>query len=864
MKMIRYIIYVVFFMTGLSSCVMEDVLDPSETGNGIEEVLPDDMYFILEPPTPHTRVVYTNEYKSMFEREDIVGCFAVNKSTLELMPENDGYKRNASYRVAVHTNVETDEERYFLAPMTVSDNLPRTDNVMYLFYYPYDNSLDDVSSLADLKNYSHTVRENQNNRDYYEASDLMWDFCEPDHERNCVYVRMDHAMANIIVEVSPDLIDVNYTIPVPVLQNLATTANGIDLTSTSSELMVPYTTDNASPIAMWEFGKANSGNYMFRATVPAFQTIEVSQVLLQIHAPDNVKHNYRCQKSITFQPGMNYFFHAKMPDPEDDVDDGQVVAPEITDDDTWVYDVLDPDTHQPVGLLCKEYLYFQPGQSASVADKKTGTSYTSGSQSTKYLSSQAWVFYKNRPSGEPDLDVGYVMRFETDIRYKGDGGTSGYWPLPHNSITDTGSGLFTPDHGHSWVSSMSGVSDWMTQDGLYGKSSDDYVENYMHGGKVIWDGTGNRIQWFEMPAEQHTNAQAEHAHIAIDPNGDTYICYNDITIDSPHKIAILIPHYLVDRRVSGSSGVNERLYPLVKVGYNHFWMSLALRTATQVDGTPITNYNTKGAPGVSVPSSSADRNAGYIYSSKANTPGAGFEHYDPYNQYTVEEREQKQISPMYNFKTLDGAGMVPTSAYAHARYYMPTRQDVMAMMEYLGWHAGAKLMTRGVRTRDKVNVPANPNFAESEYEALLHGKYTTGGANQYGANICGFDLRAEGYCEGGLKQMGEVGGIILREPDPDGTGPKTGCYIYSLPYYLLFSNENPSTFINKNDVFREQWGDATSSSFATLRFFLKFNGQADNSSGGMSLMSAKKMLTKASSQKMVSRDVYVGLEVVVE
>lgn len=863
MKMIRYIIYMVFFMTGLSSCVMEDVLEPSETVNGIEEALPDDMYFILEPPTPHTRVIYTNEYKSLFEREDIVGCFAVRKSTMELMPENEGYKRNATYRVAVHTNVETDEERYFLAPMTVSDNLPRTDDIMYLFYYPYDKTLDEVSSLTELKNYSHTVREDQNNRDYYEASDMMWDFCEPDHERNCVYVRMDHAMANIIVEVSPDLIDVDYTIPVPVLQNLATTANGIDLTSTSSEQMDPYDTDNAGQVAMWEFGKANSGNYMFRATVPAFQTIEVSQVLLQIQAPDHVKHNYRCQKTITLQPGMNYFFHAKMPDPEDDVDDGQVVAPEVTDDDTWVYDVLDPDTHQPVGLLCKEYLYFQPGHSASVADQKTGTSYTNGSQSTKYLSSQAWVFYKNRPSGEPDLDVGYVMRFEADIRYKGDGETSGYWPLPHNSITDTGSGLFTPDHGHSWVSSDGG-SDWRIKDGLHGKSSDDFVEYYMHGGKVIWDGTGNRIQWFEMPAEQHTNAQAEHAHIAIDPNGDTYICYNDITIDSPHKMAILIPHYLVDRRVSGNRSVNERLYPLVKIGYNDFWMSLALRAATKVDGTPITNYNTKGSPGVSLPSSLADRNAGYIYSSKADASGLGFTDYDPYNQYTVEKRDTLQISPMYNFMALEGAGMVPASAYAHAEYYMPGRQDVMRMMEYLGWHAGAKLMTRGVRTRDKVKVPADPNFAESEYEALLHGKYTTGGANQYGANICGFDLRAEGYCEGGLKLMGEVGGILLRENDPDGNGPKTGCYIYSLPYYLLFSNEDPSTFINKNDVFREQWNDGPSSSFATIRFFLKFHGQADNSSGGLSLMGLGQSLTKAPSEKVVSRDVYVGLEAAAE
>ena len=112
--------------------------------------------------------------------------------------------------------------------------------------------------------------------------------------------------------------------------------------------------------------------------------------------------------------------------------------------------------------------------------------------------------------------------------------------------------------------------------------------------------------------------------------------------------------------------------------------------------------------------------------------------------------------------------------------------------------------------------------------------------------------------------MGEVGGILLRENDPDGSGPQTGCYIYSLPYYLLFSNEDPSTFINKNDVFREQWNDGPSSSFATIRFFLKFNGQADNSSGGMSLMGLGQSLTKVPSEKVVSRDVYVGLEAAAE
>ena len=181
---------------------------------------------------------------------------------------------------------------------------------------------------------------------------------------------------------------------------------------------------------------------------------------------------------------------------------------------------------------------------------------------------------------------------------------------------------------------------------------------------------------------------------------------------------------------------------------------------------------------------------------------------------------------------------------------MPRRSDIVTMMEYLGWHSGMKIMTRGVRTRE-----GTTGYLETEYEALRGGKYTHGGANKFGANICGFDLRAEGYFfNGGFLNVGVSGAFLLME-ESTGAGD-LGAYIFSLPYYLQFNNANPSGF--GADVCVKIWDTPNlGKNYATIRFFMQFAGQDDT--GGL-VVSSLSMGTKASAGQVESRDIYVGVD----
>lgn len=812
--------------------VIEDLTDVETQGD-----LPDSVYFLLSPPNPQTRVVYMDEFRSLFEREDRVGCFALNE---DLTPK-DGYMANACYRVAIHTNLKTGKDRYFLAAMTTYDDLPR-DAAKYLFYYPYDEN---VKSLDDLMKYRHEVQTDQNMRESYEASDLLWDICTPKDGGKYADVEMDHAMANIIVEVDTDLIDPSAG-EVPVLLDMFTEVLELNLVCETLDDMVYEPYRSLKDVRMWEFGKAVSGNYLFRAVVPAHQTIDAGSRILRIPNEGHPK-VYKCGADVTLEPGKNYYFNLGTSVGT------QIVAPTVTDKDTWVYDVLDPETKQPVGLLCKEYLYFQPGHSLTDADSPTGTLYNSGE--SKFISSQAWVLYINE-DGIPDLNTGYVLKFVNDVRQSGESGICGYWPEPHYNV-DAG-GVFTPSHGHTWVYSS---------EKCCGEDSSDWTEHYMHGGVITWDGVNNKISWFELPDDLVTNeVAATQGHVAIGDDGVPFLCYDEIG-SAGHKIALLSPHNLIDRRVSITRSVDERSYPLVKIGYNQFWMAYELRTNTQIDGTPVTNYNTIGSPGISLPANVKDINPGYLFINRGLSPIQDsneertetfvidgvthtFSYYDPFNQFpTVEEREKLKIAPMYNFLVHEGSGMLPLSMFTGGHYYMPTRADFLLLVKYLGWNWGAKLMTRDVRIRGN-------GVEETVYEALMAGKYINfNDANRYAANICGFDLRAEGYrYDGAFRRIGTAGSVSLREGENN--------YIFSLPYYLVYNPaQSVDDLLGNTDMFiptRDNANQGPGVTFAPLRFFLKFEGQADT--GGLVISSLSTGTKSALEAPAASRDVYVGVE----
>lgn len=823
-------------------------MEPVRPGLPSGEAFPDSVYFILEDPTPQTRVIYADAIHSDFEKEDTVGCFALD-ADLNVISEST---KNARYRVSVHTNVETGEDRRFLAPISDEDDLPRNDSYKYLFYYPYDKN---VKELSDLQKYSHMILANQNQREKYEASDLLWDICAPDPTLHCVFVKMDHAMSNVIVEVEPSLIKEG---TVPTLLGRPKGVRQLNLVRGSLEEMennlddVSYLlVDDTQDIIMWEFGRANSGNYMFRAIVPSNHVITPGTTILSIVNTKGVTKKYKTSMNmskISFKPGRNYYLNV--------VEKHDYVAPEIGDDETWVYDVLDPETGQPVGLLCREYLHFQPGKETFDTDIPTGTPYSGTEGNSKYISSQAWVFYKLRASGEPNLDEGYVLRFVYDVVYAGDG----LWPYPFEGIPK--GGFFTPKHGHAWTRNIDGNDLWDAP-GVWGTDSKDHEDYFMHSGKITWDGSNNKISWFTLPDAEITNEDAENnGHIAIPLNGDPYLCYNAITDEAPHKIGILSPHYLVDRRVGKQRGVEERLYPLVKIGYNQFWMSSDLRAATQVDGSALVNYNSSG-PALDFPVNRGDMAAGYVFSFKEtfdNDIPNKHSSYDPYNQLDASVREQHKVAPMYNFLVLEGAGMVPRSFYGVAEYCMPSWHDMESMHKYVGWGFNGKIATRGIRERKYAN---NRVWLESEWDAYLNGKYvdtrSSDNMHKYNANICGFDLRPEGVVNNGtMFQIGLRSGIMLL----GGVNDPTAEYIYSWTHQDVTNPESGFVSLEGDTFIRVQTTiDTRPTYFAPLRFFLKFNGQAD--SGGISVSSlAKGARTKSPTAPVETRDVYIGVEAV--
>lgn len=869
MKMKRNI-YIAFLSIVLffTSCAMEEAFEPVVPE--VEAELPDSVFFILADPAPLTRVTYAGDgLHADFEKEDLVGCFALNDDLTAA--EGEGFKPNACYRVSVHTNITTGEDRRFLSPVTDSDDLDKS-KTKYLFYYPYDP---EITSLDQLEKYTHSVNTDQNDRDRYEASDLLWDICTPIAELKSVEVEMDHAMAQIIVEVESDLIKEG---TVPTLLDIPTTVSMLDLVKLDLAEMTAdmdvedsyeLAEDSRKSITMWEFGYATSGNLMFRAAVPANHTISSGSKILSLENPEGNKVTYRLSKGLSFEPGKTYLMTL--------VSRIDVVAPEITDEDSWVLDVLDPETREPVGLLCREYVRFQPGASSQTEpDYITGELYNGGT--TKYISSQAWVFYK-MDGDYPDLDEGTVLRFIYDVRANvkdsrdfvdGNWKTAWFWPSPHIQKGErTIGGLFTPEHGHDWVLSVdgnNGVSavdgvEYLDQNNTSAPSAGPYEhkEHYMHGGVLVWDGDNNVIDNFILPTNNITNQEAkDNGHIAIPSQGAPFVSYSALDPNNPtvdvdgNKVGLLTQHYLIDRRIGKQRRAEERMYPLVKIGYNQFWMTYSLRAATLSDGTPIPNYNSETVGNVLF-GSSDDLSPSFLYSSVTCDDGQIF---NPYHTMDITEREKYKISVLYNYACVISEHFLPISRTGNSHYYMPSKTDVKDMLDYLGWFGMAKIMTRRVRTWEKGNWASGT----SEYNSFLNGEYCTQTYNSYTANVCGFDLRADGgYYGGGFEKPGSNAKLWLCGTNNDNTDP----------VLLSFSDHGVFSPTVDDGIFQTQYRDHGIKSyrnraFYPVRFFMKFDGQADTG-GGVSLSSlAKGLATKSSSAPVENRDVYVGLEPVEE
>lgn len=880
----------------LSSCAMEEAFEPVVPE--VETELPDSVFFILADPVPLTRVTYAGDgLHADFEKEDLVGCFALNDDLTAA--EGDGFKPNACYRVSVHTNITTGEDRRFLSPVTDSDDLNKSKS-KYLFYYPYDP---EITSLDQLKKFTHSVNTDQNDRDRYEASDLLWDICIPDAAKQSVYVEMDHAMAQIIVEVESGLIKEG---TVPTLLNIPTTVSKLDLVKPDLATMTAdmgvegsyeLAEDSRKSITMWEFGYATSGNLMFRAAVPANHTISSGSLAVQITKPDDTPAKYRLSKALNFEPGKNYRLTL--------VSEKETTTPgEVGDDDTWVYDVLDPETMAPVGLLCREYVRYQPGVAVGGDEYVTGVGYDRASaqpvqsldSDTKFVNSQAWVYYKLQPGTTiPDLSTGQVLQFLYDVRANADksfkwyrwdsdgnitgiGGdtyTSHCWPEPHHNTYGTGGsssgGFFASHHGHLWVTVIDpdnpsiryGYSyqpdlqryiDREDRDGEKCPINRMFIENGMHGGMIKWGKENGNSHYsiidYSLPTDQTKNGRdvitnqiaEDYGHIAILDDGNTYVSYENPAAVK-HKIGVITPRYLVDRRIGRTRGVEERLYPIVKIGFNQFWMSQSLRAATLNDGTSVVNYNSKTPGGITYNHSVDSETPGFVYYSSANPE------YNPYFQFDSQERENYKLSVLYNFASVISSKILPlvVSGQNYTCYFANT-QAVTNLYNYLGTHSQAKIMTR--RSRIRTNNAFDENRM-SVMDTYIQGAYGSGTLGWHMANICGFDLRVDGayYGYGGFY---DIANKALMWCVDDVKSQK----YFVLADYDVFEKTPSGNLTEPN---------TNQSMFLPIRFFMKFDGQADSEvdKSSISLSSlAKGLATKSSSAPVESRDVYIGLEAV--
>lgn len=910
--MIRNIVYQIasFIVLGLVavSC-SDDLVEGAQAPDGQDDFWSQFDFVIADDAD--TRVAYDTYKRSTFEAGDEVGIYVVDANG-NLISEQP---TNVHYVVRDVTDLNTGERRQVLLPSNPNTSVGKDAKYRYILYYPYNVNM----TLTALKSYTHTIDTDQNasSSTYapeltaFEHSDLLWCYYIPRTDTQTFEVYFDHAMAQIVVELDESEVyapDDNAENTGVYLLNMPMQASNINLLQSWSEEFGYATTeptyDANSPeknpkIHAWKFGTGASGKLLFRAMVPA-HTIkylneqDVKRPVVRIYSTQDSYTDYYLKSDLDLKPGYTYTFTFSK---------GQTTTDfEVSEDDSWVLDVLDPETGAPVGLLCREYLRYQPN---GVTYQHTGDPTPDGS---KYINSQAWVFYNLRADGTPELETGTVLRFTYDVQAHFNtavGGsnafrnTQAYFPAPHeNSYRQ---GIFLPEHGYYWTTAaMYADGGIVTQsnylrEGKYGTELKVPIEEnpendprlneqnyYMHGGKITWAWNSSEghsyIADFVLPTTQVSNETAKlYGHIAIDTNGKAFVSYvplsdSDRYLDANNnKVGVLQPHYLIDRRINTSGTVEENHYPLVKIGHNQFWMSKSMRAKTFVDGTPITCYNKKGTADNPKPASVTfsqldELSAGYIYPFSKDFMNNNI-YYDPYNdddemnphRSTLYPDMDFSVAPMYNKVTVDDSRFVPRTTDNRLYYQMPTIDQVIDMKGYFNIHFPAKISS------DKYMKKVNADFLDSydgyskEYYSALYGLICGGTGDHYCANISGFNLKARGYHDpnscGKIMEINKDAVIILKTKNMAQNGVD----------YCIFHLYDPFSISYENMILTNQfsWNNQISTLFfAQVRMVMKYRNQLDN--GGAStrsiLQSFSNPAPSVSQQATDKRQVRIVLE----
>lgn len=623
----------------MSSCTDDEIMQPATAP------VVDGYYFILAGQNSGSRVSYIDEKTSMFETGDILGAFA---------PDNAEQPVNVRYAVKAVT--QSGKVHQVLTPVSESAELA-SGLGKYIFYYPYDAT----TNTERLNSLDFTVRADQRKDEDFEASDILWDVLQPDADAQNAIIDMDHVMATIVVKIDKDSLDVKKGID---LLNVATEAKGVnrlacveldDMINTNS-----YTTGEQNGTIKMHPEKFSAQNQtsmrdmlVYRAAVPAFQTLIKGQEILQVDLYNQdgsmSAKKFKLAGDLKLLPGHSYTFTLRS--------GIKPPVPEVGDDDSWVLEVTDPSDGELVGYLCREYIYWAPAEYAtnyrnapidgdgSYMFEKKGNLGSDFAGETGYMlvtnpatdefkqqlnegrnehkefsgmiqgiNSQAWVFYNLKANSKvPDLTKGTILRIVYDI--KAAGGIGGYtpflipkyaqldqgrnvtlsiWPKPHTS-RNSGQGfqgIFKAAHGHDRINT---IALYGGETG-YAYDSPESLEFYMHGGIITWDSQNNIVDQFFMPEEKITNKIAyDNGHIAIKTeNGvkTAHVSYSAMTSLTEDEEG-----YNVGQLIIKNLDINGHKYPLRKVGFNQFWSGISLRNVTDADGKELECFNTDGEVG---------------------------------------------------------------------------------------------------------------------------------------------------------------------------------------------------------------------------------------------------------------------------
>lgn len=763
--MIRNIVYQIasFIVLGLVavSC-SDDLVEGAQVPGGQDDFWSQFDFVIADDAD--TRVAYDTYKRSTFEAGDEVGIYVVDDSGTLI----SGQPTNVHYVVRDVTDLNTGERRQVLLPSNPNTSVGKVASYRYILYYPYNVNM----TLTALKSYTHTIDTDQNasSSTYapeltaFEHSDLLWCYYAPQAGTQTFEVYFDHAMAQIVVELDESAVyapDDNPENTGVYLLNMPMQASNINLLQSWSETFSYATTEPTytegstvenPKIHAWKFGTGASGKLLFRAMVPAHKIDSeddngIKRPVVRIYSSAQNYVDYKLKSDLDLKPGYTYTFTFSK---------GQTTTDfEVSEDDSWVLDVLDPETGTPVGLLCREYLRYHPGdRPAGYEDYNyTGIPYPNATQpTTKFIDSQAWVFYNLKADGTPDLSKGTVLRFLYDLQFNSGnqtvdafGDNSAYSPSPHYK-NEVG-GVFMPKHGYYWITDSKYLVNGYGTELVVSDPEDKRLNEqnyYMHGGTVTWawDASNNHsyISDFTLPTEDQyassntvtvdgteqtigdnsgyiTNKQAYYfGHIAIGDDGQVGVSYQPISTDDKYKdiddnkVGILQPHYLIDRRITASGTVEENRYPLVKIGHNQFWMSKSLRAESFIDGTPITCLNKRTMDG-SKPAIYSDGldwsniGAGYIYPFSQDFTDQNGHYYDPINDQNemhpdVLNGDPSFVpAPCYNSLVVNDDRFVPQSTDNKIYYIMPTKLQFYDMAQYFGDYFTAKICTNQIKRR---------------------------------------------------------------------------------------------------------------------------------------------------------------------